>query len=256
MTRATILTGAGPARSAAMARLAARATPPSEGELEAVIECLGDASKLVQRRAAETLAALSSRGVAVEARLNAALAAGALRARWSAVFALSLIGPLPLSVVPTLIEVIGDGDGDLRWAAADLLKQIAAKHRPAVVGALIAAASTSGPGRKMALYCLRDLAVAEALTVAERGLDDAEIDVRLAALAALAALDSDRGRCAERIARLIDDPDPRLQRAAAGTLGGLSVVSAVVVEALTRAEQSEDASLRRAAVQSKRRLGL
>jgi hypothetical protein len=46
-----------------------------------------------------------------------------------------------------------------------------------------------------------------------------------------------------------------MQRAAAGTLGGLAVRSPEVVAALQRAEQSADPSLRRAAARSLRLLG-
>jgi HEAT repeat protein len=255
MTASAILTGTPAARAAAIAGLAVRDPPPNDAEIAAVLESLGDPSKLVQRRTAETLAALRHRGVAVEAAVLSKLAGPELRARWGAAYTLSLFGPLPASVVPVLLEVMGVEDGDLRWAASDLLKQVAATHRSHVIGALTAAAAVAGPGRKMALYCLRDLDVADALPIAEAALDDGAIDVRLAALAAVAALDTDPMRSAERIARFVDDADPRMQRAAAGTLGSLGVSPPMVMEALTKAEQSNDASLRRAAAQAKRRLG-
>src|SRR5260221_8141 len=96
--------------------------------------------KLVQRRAAEAFAALARRGLAVEPQLHAALAAPELRLRWGAVYALSLVGAPPRAALPTLLDVIGLDDGDLRWAAADLIKQLAAREREAVVGSLLAAA--------------------------------------------------------------------------------------------------------------------
>jgi HEAT repeat protein len=251
---APLLDGSPHARAAAIAALARREAPPSNAELDALTLCLAERSKLVQRRTAEAFAVLAARGIDVGRWLHPALAAVDMHRRWGAVYALSLVGPLPVAAVPTLVEIIGTPDGDLRWAAADLLKGIAARQRAAVVAALIDAACVPGPRRKMALYCLRDLDVGEAVDVADAALADPATDVRLAALAAVAALDPDRPRVAARIAALVDDADPRMQRAAAGTLGGLGVRSAPVLDALSRAEASDDPSLRRAAIQSKLRL--
>jgi hypothetical protein len=242
-------------RVAAIAGLAERVTPPSDTELASLVRCLAERRKVVQRRAAEACAALAVRRIEIVPRLARVLAVADVRQRWGAVYALSLIGPLPAAALPTLLEAIGLDDGDLRWAAADLLKQCAANRRAAVVAPLIEAAGTPGPRRKMALYCLRDLAATEALAVADAALGDPAIDVRLAALSAIAALDPDRAHAAGRVAALIGDGDPRLQRAAAGTLGTLGVSSPPVLGALARAEASGDASLRRAASQARRRLG-
>ena len=198
-------------------RWRARPAAPDAAELTALCECLDDPHKLVQRRAAEAFAALARRGVPVEPHLRVALAARrSCAVRWGAVYALSLIGPLPRAALPTLLEVIGLDDGDLRWAAADLLEQLAARERPAVVAGLLGRGGRPGPQRKMALYCLRDLGVAEAFDAALAALADAHVETRLAALAVVAAVHPDPIVAAERIAALIDDGDPRLQRAAAG----------------------------------------
>src|SRR4051812_26401483 len=176
MTRPALLSGVPTDRAAAITRLAVRDTLPTDAELAALLDCLADRSKLVQRRAAESLATLQRRGLAVAASLHTRIAAGELHARWGVVYALSLLGPLPLSTVPTLMDVVGADDGDLRWAAADLLKAIAATDRAAVTEPLIASVRAGGPGAKMALYCLRDLAVIEALAVAEAALSGCAID--------------------------------------------------------------------------------
>lgn len=242
------------ARVTAIAAMATCSTPPTPGELRTLTALLGDPSKLVQRRAAEAFAALAARGVDVRPWLDQAAAVSDLRGRWGALYAVSLIGPVPPHAVPTLLEVIGLGDGDLRWAAAELLKRRAAVDRQAVVGALVTAASMPGPRRKMALYCLRDLQAIEGLAAATAALGDGNSDVRLAALAASAALDDDRAGAAERIATLIEDPDPRVRRAAAATLGRLGCCLPVVWAALARAETSDDPSLRRAVADARRRL--
>ena len=106
----------------------------------------------------------------------------------------------------------------------------------------------------MALYCLRDLQVVEAAGVAIAALEDPTIEARLAALALLAKVHPDPGAAARRIAALIEDDDPRMRRAAAGTVGELAVASDDVLAALHKAESSDDPSLRRAAARSLRAL--
>lgn len=255
MTPRRLLEGSAHERAAAIAELAA-GDDAERSTLDALDECLCDASKLVQRRAAESFAALVRRGLVDEERLRARASAGELRARWGATYALSLIDRLTTDRLPTLLEVMGSDDGDLRWAAADLVKRLAAVDREGVAAALTEAARAGGTARKMALYCLRDLAVAAATDVAVDALADPAIETRLAALAFLAAVHLDAGVAAQRIAALVADADPRMQRAAAGTLGGLGVGDAAVVEALRRARSSSDSSLSRAALRSLRQLGL
>ena len=167
-----------------------------------------------------------------------------------------MICRLPLEALPVLLDVMGLDDGDLRWAAAELVKQLAAADRDAVCAHLLAAARDPGPKRKMALYCLRDLDVVEASDIAVAALADEHVDTRLAALALLAKVSRDHAAAARRIAELIADADPRMQRAAAGTLGRLGVRDDHVVRALRRAEASADPSLRRAATRSLRELGV
>jgi HEAT repeat protein len=224
--------------------------PPTQGDLELLRACLGDARKRVQRRAAEVCAALARGGWPIADLLDHALAAPALRLRWGAAYALSLLGPVPAAAQSTLLELLGDSDGDLRWAAAELLKRLAASRRLQVVAQLIASVRDVPSRRKMALYCLRDLGAVEAVAVAADALADEQIQTRLAALAYLAALDPDRDRLARRIAALIDDADPAMRRAAAGTLGSVGVRLPEVMAALERAIASTDVSLRRAAQRS------
>ena len=250
MSRA-LLDGTPESRIAAMAALVARAAPPSRDELEALRDCLGDQRKPVQRRAAEAFAALSARGVHVEYLLRNVLDVRDLRARWGAAYALSLLQRLRFEALPTLFEVMALDDGDLRWAASELIKQLAAADGERVVAALLLAARDPGPQRKMALYCLRDLGVAESSDIALAALTDPHLDTRLAAVALLAKVHRDPSSAARRIAALVDDADPRMQRVAAATLGNLGVALPEVLAALDRAEASSDDSLRRAAARSR-----
>lgn len=247
-------TGSTEGRADAVAALAARSNEPSAAELDALRDCLGDSHKLVQRRAAEAFAELVRRGVNIGDRLAGALDVDDLRLRWGAVYALSRIGPLTLKALPTLLDVIGLDDGDMRWAASELIKGLADSARPTVVDRLLEAAATPGPRRKMALYCLRDLQVPQAADLVGAALADTHLETRLAALALLAKVHADPAAAAAIIRPLIDDADPRMQRAAAATLGNLGVSSPEILAALNRVADSKDQALRRAAERSLRRL--
>jgi len=240
-----------------MKELAERRTPPSEDEMAALLACLADERKPVQRRAAECFAALIERGLPLDRLLHDALSSAEWRLRWGATYALSLGGKVPAGALETLVEALGVADGDLRWAAADLLvRSVGADRDFALPRLLDAASSGNDVQRKMALYCLRDAGARHpaVIAAAERALAEANTDLRLAGLSALARLHGDRSAASARIARLLFDGDERVRRAAAGTLGKMGHGSPEVLAALRRALDSEDASLCRAAATALRAL--
>ena len=78
------------------------------------------------------------------------------RQRWGAAYALSLLGDAPPVTLPTLLEALGSDDGDVRWAAGNILARL--RGDTALVDALQQLLGTGNPAqRKMAAYCLRDL---------------------------------------------------------------------------------------------------
>lgn len=225
-------------------------------ELAAVIECLGDERKAVQRRAAEAAAQRARIDPTVAERLHEVVTASPWRQRWGAAFALSLLGPLHAMALPTLLEALDSDDGDVRWAAADLLKQLAARESMAVSAALLQSARDGTANqRKMALYCLRDLDVSDAAPVATEALAAGPIEVRLAALAALVPLARDKAAAARHVKELVTDADLRMGRAAAIALGQLGVATDDVRAVLDGALTAGDPSLRRAAERALRLLG-
>jgi HEAT repeat protein len=241
-------------RLAAVAELAARADVERE-ELEELCECLGAEPKVLQRRAAEALTALHQRGLAVTPLLLAALQAGSRQQRWGAVYALSRMGAAPAPALPVLLECLGVDDGDVRWAAADILVHM--EQVPDRFDALRNLLATGNPAqRKMAAYCLRDLeARSEAIEPALfAALHDAEPSVRMAAMSSLARLYPERPTLAHHVVLLLADPDAGVRRAAAVVLGTLRAPSAPVLAALREAAASADPSLQRAALRSLRQL--
>ena len=242
------------ARVAAIGALAARGTAEPD-ELAALAECLGDGRKAVERRSADAFAALHARGVDVEAVLAAALAAPVARRRWGAAFALSLLGDPPSSTLPVLLDALGMDDGDVRWAAAAIVTRL--RDRDQVVRALQDVVRRgSAAQRKMALYCLRDLGarLPDVETAVLAAVDDAEWEVRIAAITSLPHLTRTPERAAERLVAVLETAEARERRAAAAALAALGVRSERVVAAL-RAVGDDDPSLRRAADGALLRLG-
>jgi HEAT repeat protein len=239
---------------AAIARLHERGEG-SPSDVAFLVGCLGDGKKVVQRRAAEALAALEAAGTPVRAAIEPLLAAPALRTRFGAAYALSRLGPTPASCVPVLLDALGTDDGDLRWAAATILLPFGSGTLDEPLRDLLR--NGNAAQRKMALYCLRDVEPppTDVETELLAALADPEAAVRLAAMAALARLGRDRAAVSRALARLVDDADVGVRRAAAATVGRIGVADPEVRAALTRAAGGDDAPLARAATAALTRLG-
>ena len=228
----------------------------SEDEIAFLIACLGQSRKAVQRRAAEALAAAANRGVPVAEALQHALDDATPARRWGAAYTLSLIGTPPPAVLPILVEVLGSPDGDLRWAAADIVKRLG----PIVTSHLLRLARDGhAPQRKMALYCLRDLRVTgeEGAAAVCAGLKDSDPGVRLAALAALPHLGLNGATATDWGLSLVNDGDAGVRRAAIATLGSLGHRTPKVDEIVLRAARNaDDPGSQRAAARAMKLLGI
>lgn len=151
-----------------------------------------------------------------------------------------------------LCEAMGDDDGDIRWAATNLMVRLG-RENLAEIGArlLKLAADSDHNARKMALYCIRDLEIAgaELLDVVESAVHDSDVHVRLAALAVLARIRDASGQSVRIIlACMKSDPDPGVRRAAASALGNIQDAGADTMAALAfAAADTTDESLARAA---------
>jgi HEAT repeat protein len=233
----------------------------SEAVIRALMRCLGAENKAVRRHAAEAAAIAAPHNPAIMPALHELLAAVAARARFGAAYALGLVGgdAFDLRATDALYEALGDPDGDVRWAAHDLIMRLGAEYSAEVRTGLLALAHRGAPdARKMALYCLRDLApdgeeVLHAATLASAA-DDTH--VRLASLAILARLPAYRPQASAIAARILEaDPNPGVRRAAAAALGLIADASPQVLAALQRAADGElDSGLARAARAALKRL--
>ena len=217
-------------------------------DLALLLDALGAPTKAEQRRAAEVLAAVARAGQDVAPLLEQGLADGSARRRWGAAYACSVMGATSPACLPILLEALGSDDGDVRWAAATIIRSLPGYQD--VVPELRALVHALCPlQRKMALYCLRDLS-AQASGLDDEllaALRDDEPAVRLAALSTVTVLAQDRQAAARAVMGRLDDADAGVRRAAAAALGRLGPAEPAIIEALQRARDGADPALTRAA---------
>ncbi len=225
--------------------------------VEKLMRELGDARKTVQRRAIDELVAIAGSGnPVVTEKLRGSIASADRRVRWAGAYALCQIGAgaFAIDCADALCEAMSDDDGDIRWAATDLMVRLGRENLPEISARLLKLAADPAScrnARKMALYCIRDLDIAgpELLAAVERAVHDSDVHVRLAALAVLSRL-RDAPEAAARIMLgcLKSDPDAGVRRAAASALGNIQSVTADAMTALiSAAADRSDESLARAA---------
>lgn len=253
-------------RLSAIARVVASVNENPEAPLaplalDALLRSLGAERKAVARRAVDALARMAQYDARIVARLRDALGSEDRRTRWGAAYTLGMVdGALDLRALPSLLEALSSDDGDIRWAAAELVVRMGRANHDLVVSALIAAARDGDLNpRKMALYCLRDLAVGgdEILDLAENCCAESHILIKLAALSLISRLSEPGDRAASLVRRLLEaDPDAGVRRSAAVALGHIGNRSDAVFAALRKAAVSDDdLFLKRSAQRALERLG-
>jgi HEAT repeat protein len=224
-------------------------------ELAALVACLDDERRTVQRRAADALIALAEVVDGVRTTLDEALRSPSWRQRWGAAFVLARLGAPLDEMRAVLFQALGIADGDVRWAAADIVVT-GGPVASVIVDLVELVGRGNGLQRKMALYCLRDLSARtpEVEAAVLRALDDPDLNVRLAAVTSLARLATDRVHAARRLTALLATVEAPLRRGAAAALGVLGERSTFVLDALREAQSTDDAALHRAVRRSLRLL--
>lgn len=193
-----------------------------DGRIVPLLEALQDTDKAVIRRAVEALVALSAElpevARALEERLRTA-------PRWPVAYVLGQIARPSAPCLEVLAWGLGSGDQDLRWATQLLLTDLGKRYPE--VGARLEALLSEGSAtqRRMAVYCLRDIAADRAaLPAALLGaIQDPEPLVRVAAVTSLAkapGVDAEALDALRRVA--VEDADARVRNAAAFAVKKLS----------------------------------
>ena len=233
----------------------------ADSVLDALIENLSSPNKAVQRHCASAIAAAGRSNPTIVPRLLAMLEGPQTSGRWAAAYALGLIDDaLDLRACQPLMETMASSDGDLRWAALELIVRLGRRFPSHIRAALLALQEgDNANGRKMAIYAMRYLGIrdAAALAAASRACAAKDSQVRLAALSFFKEAGAADGPAIEVVlACLQNDPDKGVRRAAAYTLGYLGHRSERVMATLREAAgAANDASLRKAASLTLARLG-
>lgn len=235
----------------------------------ALLPQLSHSNQEIRRRSADVLAHALARGVGVSIT-RACLDSSDPALRWGVAFAFSRAGCADESVFVAALGTLGAADGDLRWAACEMVCSLAPTYDPAFERIRACAAEPGAPAeslRKAALYCLRDLK-ADCSALFVTSLSDPSTAVRLAAMAALGRMprrgvvlgEVDRLAVIEALRRcLAEDPDHGVRRTAAVTLGAWAQGDADLVAVLRDVEErsrAEDAQLAHAALMGLRRAGI
>ncbi len=227
---------------------------PGSGS-DGLIERLGSGDRTTRRLACDEAIERLPKDAGLMRELVRALQDGTPSARFSVAFVLFHAGRPSLRLLPTLLDALEFDDGDLRWSATHMLATLG-RMQPEVLPVLLdeAHASTRPLRRRMALYVLRELAPEreESRAVFLERLDDPDLEVRRAALSSLAKVTEPDVSCVDRVLGILsDDPDPRMRRIAAVVVPDVVAQRPETHEsarqALTRAVETADRSLQRAA---------
>jgi len=220
-----------------------------------LIELLAAASKEERRVAAARLIALAEDDVGAVAALRSALVDSDPHRRWGAAFVLYRAGVRDDDIFASAVEALGADDGDVRWAAAEIVVELARSDEDRCGRIRGIAAGPDTKARKMALYCLRDLGIGDEALFAG-ALKAADVAVRLAAIACFGRISVLSRVGIDALRAVVEhDTDAGTRRAATVALGNAGNHEAEVRPALERLRaQSEDPDLARATARALDRL--
>ena len=219
-------------------------------EIADLIAALDHPDKPTIRAAVDKLIALAETSTELRNTLNQRLNEPDHRNHWPAAYVLGHQSQPSGVVIRTLLDALDHREPDIRWAIGLLLVRIA--HRePAVVPLLIGLCETGNANqRRMALYCLRDLALSDSESRAAmlKALDDNEPTVRVAAVTSLKLrTDVDATVRRKLLTSYLCDTDDRVKNAVAVTLASLGSPDEDFLRALDAASKRGNGQIRKSA---------
>ena len=221
----------------------------NDSEIADLIAKLDDGHKPTVRAAVDALIPLAAKLPSVQEALNRRLHAGPKR-EWPVAYILAHLPRPSQRTIRTLLDALDHREADIRWAIALLLVRIA-KDQPAMVNQLMDLCATGTANQKrMALYCIRDLTLSDANSLAALlgALLDLDPTVRVAAAISLKSRsDLDHAGRDALLQAYLKDTELRVRNAAAITLAHLGETSAEFLSALQQAVDGEDEQARKTA---------
>jgi hypothetical protein len=219
-------------------------------DLSNLIAALDHPDKPTIRAAVDKLIALAETSAELRETLNRRLDEPDHKNYWPVAYVLGHQSQPSGIVIRTLLAALDHREPDIRWANGLLLGRIA-QHEPAVAPLLMELCETgSANQRRMAIYCLRDLALKDAASRAAmvRALDDDEPTVRVAAVTSLKLrTDLDAAVRQKLLAAYLHDADDRVKNAVAVTLASLGSPDQAFIRALHEASKSGNGQIKKSA---------
>lgn len=197
-----------------------RKTP--DRRVEPLLDALETTDKATVRRAVEGLVALAAEQPGVAEALAERLRAAP---RWSVAYTLGQITRPSNDCTELLVRGLGSADQDVRWATQLLLTDLGKRYGEVAARLEELLRDGSATQRRMAVYCLRDIAAATGeLSAAVFGaMEDPEPLVRVAVVTTLAKAPEAGPETLESLQRAAaGDADARVRNAAAFAVRRLS----------------------------------
>lgn len=182
------------------------------GRMTPLLDALQGADKANVRRAVEGLVALAVEEPGVERVLDAQFLISPL---WTIAYTLGQIARPSAPCLEVLVQGLGSGDQDIRWATQLLLADLGASYPEVMLRLKLLVRDGSSTQRRMAVYCLRDIGAAGLSGLLLGSMEDSEPLVRVAAVTSLTKF---LAVGIEELAALrkaaTEDPDVRVRNAA------------------------------------------
>lgn len=222
----------------------------NDDEILRLIADLDHADKPTIRAAVDALTARAAESSIIRELLEQRLIQSGHRNYWPAAYVLGQLPHPSSAAIGILLDSLDHPAPDVRWAIALLIISIAKRDRNISKLLVDLSASGSANQKRMAIYCLRDLSLADLASLAAllAGLADPDPTVRVAAAIALKARNDMDARGKDRLCETyLNDVDARARHAAAITLASLGEPSEKFLAALKKNTTSEDAQTKKAA---------
>ena len=216
--------------------------------LSALIGDLDNPDKPTLRKAVDQLIVVAAEAPQIRATLERRLNETGHRNYWPVAYVLGNLPQPSAAALRTLINTLNHHEPDIRWACALLMISIA-RREPGVIALLIELCRNGTANQKrMALYCLRDLALTDgdSLNAMLDSLSDSDVTVRVAAVTSLKTRAGERVRAA-LLNSYLNDEEIKVRNAAAVTLAQVGPPSAEFSAALQRAINSGEGQARKVA---------
>lgn len=222
-----------------------------DGKIAALIADLDRHDKPIIRAAVDALIPLTAESFPLREILDRRLVEAGHKNYWPVAYILGHLRQPSGACIAKLLDALDHQEPDIRWAMALLLVRIA-KDESAVVSLLIElCAGGTANQKRMSLYCVRDLALSDSVSLAAllAALRDADPMVRVAAAICL-KLRPDLDDSGKKLLLEVyaNDADPKVRHAVAITLANLGSPSAEFLSALKKCSESEDGQTRKAAI--------